>query len=481
VLIPKKNAKTVSGAGIMMTALVLNQRPAAELILLGPTKEVASNSYDKCVGMIEADEEGFLKKRFHTKDHQKTIIDRRNKASLKIKSFDTKVVTGGNSIGILVDELHEISNSHSASNVILQLRGGMIAQPEAFLIFITTQSVAPPKGAFDAELKKARGIRDGTITGVPMLPLLYEFPREIVKSGEWRDPKIWHWVNPNTGKSLKVQRLVEEYHAKETAGEGSIREWASQFLNLEIGLAFADSQWEGLRFWAKCADPALTLDDLLARSEVIQCGIDGGGLDDLLGFCVIGREKGTRKWLVWAHAWCHRSVLEIRTDIAANLLDFERDGDLTIIDKAGDDVKDIADYIEWFESLGLLPEKYAIGVDPVGISDILDELALRGFDVNPEVHWIEGIKQGYELNGMIKTLARRVEQGDVRHCGRPMLNWCLSNVKVEPRGNAVTITKQVAGKAKIDPFMAMLDAAALMARNPEAARSIYEERGLLIV
>ena len=77
VLVPKKSSKTSGGAAIMLTALLLNRRPRAEFLLIGPTQDVAKLAYSQAVGMIEADPEGFLQKRFHVRDHLKEIVDRK--------------------------------------------------------------------------------------------------------------------------------------------------------------------------------------------------------------------------------------------------------------------------------------------------------------------------------------------------------------------------------------------------------------------
>jgi len=106
---------------------------------------------------------------------------------------------------------------------------------------------------------------------------------------------------------------------------------------------------------------------------------------------------------------------------------------------------------------------YKIGVDPHGLGGILDGLMAQEI---PE-DMIVGISQGWKLTGAIKTLERWLAEGSCSHSGAPMMAWCVGNAKVEPRGNAITITKQAAGFAKIDPLMAAFNAVSLMAMNPE--------------
>ena len=65
--------------------------------------------------------------------------------------------------------------------------------------------------------------------------------------------------------------------------------------------------------------------------------------------------------------------------------------------------------------------------------------------------------------------------GMLEHAGQAIAAWAVGNAKVEPKGNAIVITKQASGTAKIDPLMAALNCVALMATNPDARGSIYDD------
>lgn len=481
-LVPKKNNKTTGGAAIMVTALLMNTRPRAEFILVGPTQEIADLAFSQAAGMIEADPDGYLKTRFLVQEHLKTIMDRRNKAKLKIKTFDLKVMTGAKPAGVLVDELHLMSSMSYASRVIGQIRGGLIVNPEAFLIFITTQSDQPPAGIFKAELNYWRSVRDGQVKDARVLPLLYEFPEEMQRDDRrpWEDPKNWPMVLPNLGLSITLDRLEQEHEAAKDKGEEELRRWASQHLNVEIGVALAADAWAGARFWEGAHDPALRgglagLDAMIERCDVACVGIDGGGLDDLFGLAVIGRVKGTRDWVAWARAWAHPEVLERRKDIAETLKDFEAEGDLVICQDATQDIREAADICQKLRTAGLLPEKSGIGLDPMCVAALLDELAAREMYPDPDGGPLVSIRQGIHLSPASWGLERKLKDGTFWHCGQRLMNWCVGNAKVEQKGNAVSITKQTAGKAKIDPLIATLNAAMLMARGPESSGLTHYE------
>jgi phage terminase large subunit-like protein len=489
-LVPKKNNKTTGGGLLMLTSLIMNQRPNGQFALFGPSHEQSLAAYYAAAGAIELDPR--LKELFRTRDHVKQIEDRNNGATLSVITYDGSVATGGKYAGWMVDELHVLGRNAAGERTLAQLRGARASITEQFGLIITTQSDEPPAGVFKTQLKYARETRDGIIKQSSVLPLLYEFPEEVQsdRTKPWAKAGSWHEVNPNLGRSVNIDTLDELYRQASAEGPASVRVWASQHLNIEIGLALHNDRWPGADHWEAAADKAVTLDYLIEWSEVCTIGIDGGGLDDLLGLVVIGRHKITGRWMFWARAWCDRGVLDERKDIAPVLLDLEKAGDLEIVDidtgrvldaeamspgefraarrdsraATSPDVAGVARIVARVFEAGLLPEKNGVGLDPVGVSAIVDELGAIGLPDG----CLASVPQGYRLTGSILGMARKLKDGGMVHGGQPLMAFAIGNAKQEARGNAVVITKQTAGRAKIDPLLAGFNAFALMSLNPEA-------------
>lgn len=490
-LVPKKNSKTTYGAALMLVSVLLNTRPNAEFLIVAPTKQIADLSFKQASGMVLLNRE--LKKRFSLQNHLKCLTYLPTGATLTIKAFDTNVVTGVKPAGVLVDEEHVIAKSSAADSVMIQLRGGMISQEEGFLAIITTQSDEPPRGIFKADLKQARAIRDGASfykdendEEIPVandvLPVIYEFPEDVQKPatvlGEpapWENPAIWPMVLPNLGRPITVERLKADFDKAKSKGVEELAKWASQHLNIEIGIALRDDRWAGADFWQEQACEGLTLDAIIERSEVIVAGIDGGGLDDLLSLSILGREPRTDVWMHWQKSWVTRKGIDRRKREASLMDDFVKDGDLVIVDEVGPDIIDLADTVSYVDLSGKL---HGVGLDPQGVADIVAALDERGIHQGERVH---GVSQGWKLTGAIKTAERKLAGRTMIHCGQPIMAWAVGNARVEAKGNAVVIEKQAAGWSKIDPLMSLLDSVVLMSLNPKPKRTMdgFLRRGLL--
>lgn len=481
ILVPKKNAKTTSAAAIALTFMLRNKRRNADMLIIGPTQKISDVAFEQARGMIEADPDGYLQKRFQVQDHKKTIRCRMTGARLMVRTFGMDVLTGAKSVFALIDEVHLLGTVPYAADVIRQIRGGMMPFPESVLVMITTQSDHPPAGVFRSELQYARGVRDGTITErVRMLPVLYEFPEKMQRAeGQlWADPGSWYMVTPNLDRSITIEALKDGFERARQDGNAELIAWATQHLNVEVGLALHSNRWAGADYWGAAVDETVrSLHELIARAEVAVVGIDGGGTDDLGALYVIGREKGSRGLLGWGHAWAHPTVLQRRKEIVPVLEDFAADGDLTVCTHPTQDHEEMCDIVASLMDAGLLPAAEAIGLDPAGVASLVD--ALAGVGVAPEQ--MVAIAQGYRLSGAIWGLERALMDGRFRHGGQRMMAWCIGNAKAEQKGNAVLITKETAGKAKIDPLIAAFNAFALMSRNPEALAGSYLDSEELLV
>lgn len=462
-LIPKKNTKSTLAAFIMLTALIMNDRNSAELIILAPTKEVADNSFNPIRDAIKADEE--LKALLNISEHTKTITHRSTDATLKVVAAEANTVGGKKASWILIDELHLFQKNANAASMFREATGGLASRPEGCIIYLTTQANEQPCGVFKQKLDYARDVRDGIKQNNKFLPLIYEFPKQMIEDGEHLKKENFHIPNPNYGTSVDPVQLEDDFDQSRDGEESDFRDFLAKRLNVEIGINLRANRWAGAEYWLQ-QSKEFTLDELIEQSDVITCGIDGGGLDDLLGFAVLGRHNKSRKWWLWNHAWCNKTAVERRKENAPKYADYEKEKSLTIVERIGDDIDQLAAIAKKCFDSGKLDK---IGLDPLGLGGLLDGLLDAGI---PEDKLI-AVAQGFKLMGYILTTERKLAEGNLYHAGQGLMTWCVGNARAVVKGNGMMISKQESGVGKIDPLIATFNAVALMSMNPEQAEKEY--------
>lgn len=462
-LISKKNTKSTIAAGIMLVALLLNDRLSAELIILAPTKEVADNSFNPIRDFIRADED--LSAMINISEHTKTVTHLGTNTTLKVVAAESNATAGKKATIILFDEVWLFGKRANAESMFREAKGGLASRPEGCVIYLSTMSDEVPCGVFKQLLDYARDVRDGIKDDKAFLPLVYEFPKQMIEAGEHLKPENFYITNPNLGASVDLEYLSSEFRKVKDAGEESLRDFLAKHLNIEIGMNLRANRWAGAEFWLN-QKKEFTLDELIEQSDVICIGGDGGGLDDLLGFAVLGRNKITKNWFLWTKAWCHQIVLERRKSEAPKLLDFVKEGSLTIYESVGDDIAELSDIAKKVFDSGKLDK---VGLDPLMIGGMLDGLLDAGIPQDR----IIGVPQGYKLAGYLQTTERKLAGCELWHNGTEMMTWCAGNARIVMKGNGMMISKQESGTGKIDPLIAMFNAVALMSMNPEPSTKEY--------
>lgn len=363
-LISKKNGKSTIAAGIMLTALILNRYPGTEMLVVAPTIEAAQNSFKPLAAMIRLDPE--LDKLFHIVDHQRKVTHLGRHAELKIAAADANVLAGKKAAFVLFDEVWLFGKQPDAGAMMDEATGGQISRKDGFTVYLSTHSDEAPAGVWNSILNRFRAVRDGEDVDNSMFGMMYEFPNAMIDAKDYLRPENFYITNPNLGRSVSQQWLEKRLRQRQSGEVGDdgedLQSFTAKHLNVQIGLRLRRNRWPGADHWEETADSTLTLDALLARSEVVTIGIDGGGRDDLLGLCVMGRERGTDIWLSWCKAWGDPDVLERHKQIAPLLRDFERAGDFEVANMRGGTLRALGDLVAKIYATGLLPDLPALGL-----------------------------------------------------------------------------------------------------------------------
>lgn len=454
-LIAKKNSKSTIAAGIMLTAIILNERLSAQLVIVSPTKETSESSYRPIADMIKADPE--LLAMFNISDHTKTITHLSTKATLKVLAFDANTVTGLKASYILIDEIHLLGSKNNADNILREIQGGMGSRPEGFCIYLTTQSSGTPQGIFKQKLDYARSVRDCEVINNQFLPVLYEYPEAMVENKAYLDPENWYIPNPNINASVSKSFLLNQYEQIKDIRE-SLQDFLSKHLNVQQDMNLKEQNWVAFTSLLPSSEAVFTLEDLIERSEVLTIGFDGASLFDLAGLTVTGRVSNTNKYLTWSHGWLNRTALDKNKRSAVKLLELAQLKEITIVDEVANQFREITAVIKMIDDTGKL---YQIGVDPHGLGTFKTDLEEAGISSDK----IIGVSQGYKMQQHIISTENLMAKGTLKFSQQELMRWQGSNTRLILKSNTVMVSKADSAD-KIDNIISLLNSIAIMSLNP---------------
>ena len=477
-LISKKNFKSGLAAGLMLTLLRLNERHNAEFLILAPTKNVADNSFSPAEEMIKADP--VLRKIMHVRSRERIIEHRPTGSKLSVVAADQKSAAGSKAGVVLIEEHHLFGKISDARGIITEATGGMAARPEGCLIYLTTQSSPEgPAGHFKEKLDYARAVRDGEVSDPEFLPLLYEFPEQMLKQQTYLEPENWYITNPNLGASVSKSFLRTKLTEAKLVGAEALQDICAKHLNVPIQMSLREERWNAADIWEECSGGFSGLSDLVAQAETLTMGFDGGGDYDLMGFAVCGR-RADGSLMLWNHAMCFRKLLEHTSNkqYAPKIEDCADESEVTIIDQM--DQQTYSEELGRFCSV-LVAELYLV-LKPAITSKNLVMVAMDNdrrqtfFEsilepLGMPENLIQPCKQGGWLNPHLVITEYYLGSGKLKHAGQSLMTWCVGNTIAKVRDTSTMLSKTASG-AKIDPVIATVMAVGEMVRSAKKPKNM---------
>jgi phage terminase large subunit-like protein len=449
IYVPRKNGKTQLVAGIACLVLFCDNEPGAEIYSAAADEEQARIAFAMAKQMVL--QEPALATR--AKIVGSAIVYERQVSSYKPISSIADTKHGASTHLALIDELH-VHKDRDLVDVLITSTG---ARAQPMIIHLTTADYQRPGSICNEKHEYASKVRDRIIDDPAFLPVIYEASRE----DDWTAEATWRKANPNLGISIPLEYFQRECkRAQDTPG------YENTFKRLHLNIITEQaSRWLAMDRWdlGAVAPPDLAGRecfaglDLAATTDIAALVMDfpdgAGGHDVLCRFWIpadsaIAREKRDRvpypQWI--------RAGLIIQTP-----------GDVIDYDVIRRDINELGKVYRFKE----------LAIDRWAAAQITTQLSGDGFEVVP-------FGQGYgSMSAPSKELEKLVLAGGWRHGGNAVLRWMASNVATETDAAGNIKPSKRKSTERIDGIVAGLMALGrAIVADPEAGRSVYEERGI---
>lgn len=458
--VPRKNGKSILGAGIATTIFCCEREPGMQIVSAASEQKQARLIWKMARTMIEKNPELSDRVKFY----QASMVLRSDPMSnWQYWSAEAGSKHGGNVHLGLCDELHQMDRE-----LVDVITSGMGARTQPLTLYFTTADYLRESVCNDM-YKLACDVRDGTNRVANFLPIIYEISAEDLKKDPdcWKKEEYWYKANPNLGISKRVAFMEEEV-AKATsipAYEGTVKRLQGNIrTDVETRLISADK-------WA-LNDGELSIADY--ENEIpAGVGLDIGATSDLCSLCIIYDYLDGPGYAAFWWNWAPRDKAEERAKKhQADYMGWAQQKLLTLTD-GGE-----TDYTILHRDILNLAKNY-------NISSMIVDRRFQGAQLCQQLrdNGIEVIEFGSSFGDFAsptKEFLTLVGRGEFRHGDNALVRWCSGNVMAKENSDGLIKPDKQKSGDKIDPIVAAIEAVA-QASLRDTQGSVYETRGVLTV
>ena len=434
-LVPRKNAKSLLGAGIGLTELFLGDQNTPEIMIGSGDREQARQMFDTIKLMVQNEPE--LQKRL--KVLKNMIMCPANDGFLKVVSSESFNLHGANLSLCLIDETHVVKR-----DLVEVMQTSQAARLEPLICNLSTAGFDKHSILYE-KYDYAKKVREGIIDDPAFFPVIYE----AGKDDDWKDPETWTKANPNLGKSISIDFLKREC---ERAQESPAFEATFKRLYLNIWTE-SESPWLQMARYDDCVGE---LPDLSGRT--CYGGLDLARTTDLAAFVLCfppETEDETLYVIPFARVPADSIRDRSRTDKVPYTV-WKNQGFIQSTPGA------VIDYKFILETIDEAARKYdlkGIAFDSWGSTKIIQEIEEQGLSVFQ-------MRQGFaSMSPPTKELFKMILEKRIVFPVNPVLRWCASNVVVEQDAAANMKISKKRSIEKVDLMVALVMALDISIRN----------------
>jgi len=467
VYVPVKNGKTTLIAGIVLLVQYTDGEAGAELYSAAADRAQALLTYEQAVAFVLNEPQlAGPAKIYHAS--KRLLVGSSVYTAL---SADAPTKHGLNAHLVGFDELHAQPN-RDLYDVMME-RTAARAQP--IFLSITTADYDRPSICnevydYAVAVRDNGGDPDKPGHDPHFLPVIYEAAR----GADWKDPAVWRMANPSLGHTITEENLAEDCkRAQEIPAYENVfrRQRLNQRTEQETRLIPMD-QWDACST-AGADGPAAWLARQRTALEGRPCfgGLDLASRNDLAAFVLwFPAERVVLPWFFVPAENAHQRESAHR----APYVTWGRAGFLTL---TPGNVIDYAAIKAVIADCGRRYDLRDIGADQWNMEHLRQEVAEEG---GPE---FVAFGQGYRsMSEPTKELVEKILPArQLDHGGHPVLRWNAGNVQGASDAAGNLKPDKNRSREKIDGIVALIMAIGRSMVAPAEARSVYEERGPLIL